>query len=1096
MTQLGNSRRRQDAARPWFLVLVAATAFLLLLPVADASATTVNISISGSGVGAISGGTAAEPIAIDCSNASAPAGPSCSHDFGSAIASISLAATAAPGSAFVGWSGPGNAGTCKSGSASSCSLTNSPLVPTVTITATFAEDVSPPEVQIEPVAGGDVTASEAAFHGSVNPKGSELKACHFEYLTQARYQSNGNNFNGAEQLPCDLSRDEIGEDEDFVDVEATATGLEPHTTYRVRLLAEKENVAPVSAEAAPFTTASQAPSIGLAAASANPTFASLYALINPHNEPTSYRFEWGLTSQYGQTVPVPSGTIPAASEPKTVVALIEGLAPATTYHFRVAASNAQVSETLDRTFTTPAQPLLRGYELVSSGSKQGADAMASPLVCCGHSAFVNNGLVSSGKAIWTDRGAMPNPDPTNGRQNWYASSRNAGAGNWDVQTLAPTGARSDIEYKVRAASDDLSTQLLESRQFEPAKGSQEDSAHFLRRPNGDFVPVPLDGTPPPGGIANLLPSERLSPDGGRVILSTPFYLLPEDNHVSGSHQVYQWTESSGLRLLGTDEGGDPLSPCGALLAGGGGREVGLQNRDISTSGSRVLIQSPDPSFPSGAPANCKFGGAAGNTYVSDLYLREGERIVNISRPPAGTPDFGARMVDATADLSQIFFVTESALPDDDPSTPEKATQGPGHLDLYRYDTASEALTRLSVAAEGGEEDANLTPVVGGTDAKARAAIMASDGNTVYFTAIGQLLPGQGRSASENGATTANLYMWRQGQGLRFVANVAGSQSGRAADAPRTAVNGAPLWTRTAAVTPSGSVLVFNTTTRLTAYDNQGAGMLYRYDAASGEISCVTCSPAGTPLLISNGRSPIFRTSFASGAEQNSTPLSQLGGLSADGSTVVFASSDPLLPAVRNASNNGSFPVYNIFAWHAGGLQLISTGTSPSSDELLGASPDGEDIYFLTASRLVGRDHDDGYDIYSARLGGGFPEAPPSPPCAGQECRAPVGGAPSIASAGTDAFVGAGNLRARPKRCGKGQVRRAKRCVSKRKLAQRICRGKSGHTKRRCVRRQMKRLSVTSAGTSGKARRHRASSRKARSHRAHHRTVGNDHGGAK
>jgi hypothetical protein len=63
-----------------------------------------------------------------------------------------------------------------------------------------------------------------------------------------------------------------------------------------------------------------------------------------------YHFEWGTTSSYGNVTPA-GGAAPGAG----VSALLTGLLPATTYHWRLVASTpAGVSATPDQTFTTAA----------------------------------------------------------------------------------------------------------------------------------------------------------------------------------------------------------------------------------------------------------------------------------------------------------------------------------------------------------------------------------------------------------------------------------------------------------------------------------------------------------------------------------------------------------------------------------------------------------------------------------------------------------------------------------------------------------------------------------------------------------------------
>jgi hypothetical protein len=84
--------------------------------------------------------------------------------------------------------------------------------------------------------------------------------------------------------------------------------------------------------------------------------ATLRGRVNPRSLPTTYFFQYGTTVAYGaQTATASAGSGAAAV---TVTAAAGGLAPATTFHFRVVATNASGTVvTPDRTFRTPDQAL-------------------------------------------------------------------------------------------------------------------------------------------------------------------------------------------------------------------------------------------------------------------------------------------------------------------------------------------------------------------------------------------------------------------------------------------------------------------------------------------------------------------------------------------------------------------------------------------------------------------------------------------------------------------------------------------------------------------------------------------------------------------
>ena len=83
--------------------------------------------------------------------------------------------------------------------------------------------------------------------------------------------------------------------------------------------------------------------------------ATLAGTVKPRSQATTYRFDWGPTAAYGSsTAPVSAGSGEAA---QSVTGAISGLAPLTTYHFRVSATNAAgTTPGADRTFTTAAAP--------------------------------------------------------------------------------------------------------------------------------------------------------------------------------------------------------------------------------------------------------------------------------------------------------------------------------------------------------------------------------------------------------------------------------------------------------------------------------------------------------------------------------------------------------------------------------------------------------------------------------------------------------------------------------------------------------------------------------------------------------------------
>jgi hypothetical protein len=105
----------------------------------------------------------------------------------------------------------------------------------------------------------------------------------------------------------------------------------------------------------PPTASAFAPLLGPVSATPASGGATLKATIYPYGLDTHYRFEYGTTTAYGTSVPVPEGDAGSAAYPTAVQvqATASGLAANTIYHYRLVASNADGPATsADAQFTT------------------------------------------------------------------------------------------------------------------------------------------------------------------------------------------------------------------------------------------------------------------------------------------------------------------------------------------------------------------------------------------------------------------------------------------------------------------------------------------------------------------------------------------------------------------------------------------------------------------------------------------------------------------------------------------------------------------------------------------------------------------------
>lgn len=254
---------------------------------------------------------------------------------------------------------------------------------------------------------------------------------------------------------------------------------------------------------------------------------------------------------------------------------------------------------------------------------------------------------------------------------------------------------------------------------------------------------------------------------------------------------------------------------------------------------------------------------------------------------------------------------------------------------------------------------------------------------------------------------------------------------------------------TARVTPDGTHLAFDSVRSLTGFDNRDAASgqpddeVYLYDATTSDLVCASCDPSGArPTGGANIQGSEAGIYLPRQGRYGNEYLPR--NLSDDGSRLFFETADSLVPGDTNGQQD-------VYEYENGSPHLISSGTSPVPSSFLDASANGDDVFFETQAQLVPQDVDESFDIYDARVGGGFP-APASPaPCAGAACQGALPAPSVFATPASSTFAGAGNLsapvvvsgakpkpkpKARPKLCPRGFVKKKDRCAKKPRRAKR------------------------------------------------------------
>jgi hypothetical protein len=196
-------------------------------------------------------------------------------------------------------------------------------------------------------AASSITQTTATLNATLTTQDAET-SYRFQYVADAEFQNSG--YERATSMP---------EPEPHVSASPTTTpvatgvsGLEPGTVYHVRVVASSAGGVSTSGERT-FATLILRPAAttGLPV-DVTPTSATVQAGVNPEGGAATYLFHYGQTTAYGASTP--AGGVVANTEPQAVTATFTGLAPHTTYHYRILATNSSgTTEGQDESLTTP-----------------------------------------------------------------------------------------------------------------------------------------------------------------------------------------------------------------------------------------------------------------------------------------------------------------------------------------------------------------------------------------------------------------------------------------------------------------------------------------------------------------------------------------------------------------------------------------------------------------------------------------------------------------------------------------------------------------------------------------------------------------------
>lgn len=561
-----------------------------------------------------------------------------------------------------------------------------------------------------------------------------------------------------------------------------------------------------------------------------------------------------------------------------------------------------------RTGASAYLPDCRAYELVSPTKKNGYDIT-----------FGNEAAALDGNAVTYDSLGSFAGNPAGAIIDQYLSTRTSKG--WSTTGVSPreSSDSSNLYDFYVAFSANLSRMVVQNGD-PPLDGATPGTLNlYLRQRDGSLrlLTVSEPRNQRFGSASFIAASSNFS-----HVLFEDANRLTKGASYNGELNLYEWVDGK-VRLIGAN---------GAIAGSDTAGQTGSAQRAMSPDGSRFY-----------------WTNGTGVIYLSQAGSKTAITASQCTSKPSCTKGNGSGDYwTASVDDSKAFFTSNDRLTNN--STATSADYG----DLYEYNATTHKLADLTVDKSQG---ADVQGVIGSSP----------DGSYVYYVANGVLAPGASPgkcSISAGPHARCNLYAWHDGK-TSFVASVVQADSGDWAFVPAYQVS------TSAQISRDGLHLLFTSSAPpASGYQNAGHSEVYLYAAKGATLTCVSCNPSGAPA---KGDAAPARLPEDAGAPVTAT-LDALNNMSANANRVFFESTDALVPR----DTNGTVDVYE---WEADGsatcrnsrgcVYLISSGKSRAPSYFEDADRSGRNVFFLTLARLVRRDRDSNYDLYDARVDGGF-----------------------------------------------------------------------------------------------------------------------------
>jgi hypothetical protein len=874
-----------------------------------------------------------------------------------------------------------------------------------------------------------IEASAAKLQAEIVPEGAATTA-HFEYLTEAQFESAGETFTGATTTSQSAS---IGADDIAHVTEARITGLQPGTTYHYRVVAQNEVQGKTETEYGLDKTLTTSPPASTTAE-------------NCPNAQLRAEQPFGLTlpdcRAYEIVSPLQTNGQDAtdsfvATTPRAAVSG-EAVTYASFGSFDGAAGNNIEDQYLSRRgpggWST--QPITPPQDPSSGG-------VVHPYIATVFTPELTQGIADAAGV------GLEQADFASGS---YQPIGGAGY---------PQGASTDLSHVVTGGSEWVDGRVVpvtvgnDGKVMEASIGSQE-----LNNASGNEV------------------WHAVSADGSRVYFTSPGSILNGSHEPNPPGQLYlrenaeQERSPTELNAKGEEVCTNSADACTIevsasqrLLANPAGAQT-AHYRGASADGSKVFFTST---------AELTEDAYTGTSIEQEIVVihREATGMFTLSFNGHNTAplaynatggevqaalealsSIGAGNVTVTGGESGInssFVVTFGGVfAGSEP--PLITAEGLGNLqtsvrlragaNLYEYDLDRPAGERLKdLTGEATDKTGDGAAVQG-------VVQISEDGSYVYFVAKGVLSTEANAQGARAATSQPNLYVSHEGGSPRFIATLdpggplaagdgedwdgpAGAGGSRASQEHETIENedarenesGPAI--NSAVASPDGTRLAFMSFHKLNGYDNglaegpyqracerevaieqehaappyrncQAANEIYLYDAGSGgagSLTCASCNPSGARPL---GPSSLGQFGDVPIVQYRRRNLLEDGAL-------FFDSDDALVPHASDGRQN-------VYEFQDGQIHAISDVAGDYESFFIDAGANGENVFFGSADRLLPQDTSSNVVVWDARVDGGFPAPAIAPSCDnGDSCKPPPAPQPEAFGAPASAtFAGPGN----------------------------------------------------------------------------------------